>query len=69
MHKNSFPKVIEEDGFNEYPVEEIMTSLGKYLVENNDVAANLYKKCNDSTSETERHLISRNYLNSYLSHG
>ena len=54
--KISFPKVIEEDRFNEYPAEEIMTSLGKYLVENNDVAANLYKKCNDSTSETERHL-------------
>ena len=54
--KISFPKVIEEDRFNEYPAEEIMTSLGKYLVENNDVAANLYKKCNDSNSETERHL-------------
>ena len=54
--KISFPKVIEEDRFNEYPAEEIMTSLGKYLVENNDVAANLYKKCNDSISETERHL-------------
>ena len=54
--KISFPKVIEEDRFNEYPAEEIMTSLGKYLVENNDVAANLYKKCNDLTSETERHL-------------
>ena len=54
--KISFPKVIEEDRFNEYPAEEIMTSLGKYLVENNDVAANLYKKCNDSTSENERHL-------------
>ena len=54
--KISFPKVIEEDRFNEYPAEEIMTSLGKYLVENNDVAANLNKKCNDSTSETERHL-------------
>ena len=54
--KISFPKVIEEDRFNEYPAEEIMTSLGKYLVENNDVAANLYKKCNDSTSEAERHL-------------
>tara|TARA_B100000925_G_scaffold31563_1_gene20973 strand:+ start:695 stop:1414 length:720 start_codon:yes stop_codon:yes gene_type:complete len=54
--KIPFPKVIEEDRFNEYPAEEIMTSLGKYLVENDDVAANLYKKCNDSTSETERHL-------------
>ena len=54
--KISFPKVIEEDRFNEYPAEEIMTSLGKYLVEKNDVAANLYKKCNDSNSETERHL-------------
>ncbi len=54
--KIPFPKVIEEDRFNEYPAEEIMTSLGKYLVENDDVAANLYKKCNDLTSETERHL-------------
>ena len=34
--KIPFPKVIEEDRFNEYPAEEIMTSLGKYLVENDD---------------------------------
>ncbi|MFQ3334505.1 MAG: broad specificity phosphatase PhoE [Woeseiaceae bacterium] len=51
----SFPEIQRDPGLNEYPAEEIMTTLGKYLIESNKHAAELFEQCNNAKLESERH--------------
>ena len=51
----NFPEIQKKEHLNEYPAEEIMTSLGKYLIENDASASELFKKCNNATEEFDRH--------------
>ena len=53
--KLKFPSIKTEVGLNEYPAEEIMTTLGKYLIDSDSNAADLFKKCNDAEGESDRH--------------
>ncbi|MEC8956226.1 MAG: histidine phosphatase family protein, partial [Pseudomonadota bacterium] len=53
--KLRFPLIKREVGLNEYPAEEIMTTLGKYLIDNDTNASDLFKKCNDAEDESDRH--------------
>jgi len=53
--KIPFPKFQTDIGLNEYPAEEIMTTLGKYLIDNDKDAADLFEKCNNATEELDRH--------------
>ena len=51
----NFPEIQKQANLNEYPAEEIMTSLGKYLIDNDRNAAELFKKCNSASNESDRH--------------
>ena len=50
-----WPKIISDSKLNEYPAEEIMTSLGKHLINTNENVANLLKKYEESETDADRY--------------
>ena len=64
----SFPEIKTHIGMNEYPAEEIMTTLGKHLIENNHEAAELFKSCNNANEESDRHRYFQKLFELILEH-
>ena len=53
--KIPFPELQTNLGLNEYPAEEIMSTLGKHLIDSDKDAAELFENCNNATEESDRH--------------
>ena len=64
----SFPEIKIHTGLNEYPAEEIMTTLGKHLIDNNDEAAKLFRSCNNASEESDRHRYFQKLFELILEH-
>ena len=61
-----WPKIISDSKLNEFPAEEIMTSLGKHLINTNENVANLLKKYEESETDTYRYRSFHKLLEIFL---